>query len=248
VRTCLFAGPSLAGVAVPGTIHRFGPVALGGVFRAVEAGYRRIGIVDGLFGNVPSVWHKEILFALSQGVEVVGAASMGALRAAELSAYGMTGIGCIYRMYRRGAWTDDDEVAIIHAEADYGYLKLSEPMANIRFTLRRMRRLGLLDERTERTLLVRMKALHFSQRDRHTLAAAAMDVAGRASTALLRGFACHYVEAKERDARALLAYLARPPRPPTRPRWTFPRTSVWVRQFEERLAEVPHLPEPLRGS
>ena len=31
-----------------------------------------------------------------------------------------------------------------------------------------------------------MKALHFSQRDRHTLAAAAMDVAGRASTALLR--------------------------------------------------------------
>jgi hypothetical protein len=237
----------LARVAVTDTIHRFGPVALGGVFRAVEAGYRRIGIVDGLFGNVPSVWHKEILFALSKGIEVVGAASMGALRAAELSAYGMTGIGCIYRLYRRGAWTDDDEVAIIHAEADYGYLQLSEPMANIRFTLRRMRRLGLLDEGTERALIARMKALHLSLRDRHALAAAAMDVAGRASPAVLRGFARHYVEAKERDARALLAYLARAPRPPTRPRWTFPRTSVWVRQFEERLAEVPHLPEPLRG-
>ena len=44
-----------------------------------EAGYRRIGIIDGHFGNVPSVWHKEILFALSKGVEVSGAASMGAL-------------------------------------------------------------------------------------------------------------------------------------------------------------------------
>ena len=246
MRTCLFAGPSLTRVAVPDTIHRFGPVALGGVFRAVEAGYRRIGIVDGLFGNVPSVWHKEILFALSQGVEVIGAASMGALRAAELSAYGMAGIGCIYRMYRRGAWTDDDEVAIIHADAEYGYLPLSEPMANIRFTLRRMRRLGLLVERNERALLARMKELHFSQRNRDTLAAAAMELAGRTSPALLRGFANHYVAAKERDARALLADLARPPRRATRPRWTFPRTSVWVRQFEERLVDVPHLPEPLR--
>ena len=246
MRTCLFAGPSLAGVAVPDTIHRFGPVALGGVFRAVEAGYRRIGIVDGLFGNVPSVWHKEILFALSQGIEVMGAASMGALRAAELSVYGMAGIGCIYRMYRRGAWTDDDEVAILHADADYGYLPLSEAMANIRFTLRRMRRLGLLVERNERALLARMKELHFSQRNRDTLAAAAMEVAGRASPALLRGFACQYIAAKERDARALLADLAGPPRRATRPRWTFPRTSVWVRQFEERLADVPHLPEPLR--
>jgi hypothetical protein len=245
VKTCLFAGPSLAGVAVPDAIHRFGPVTLGGVFRAVEAGYRRIGIVDGLFGNVPSVWHKEILFALSKGVEVMGAASMGALRAAELSDYGMIGIGCIYRMYRRGAWTDDDEVAIIHAEADYGYLPFSEPMANIRFTLRRMRRLGLLVERNEQALVARMKDLHFSQRSRDTLAVAAKELSGRTSPALLRGFATHYVAAKERDARALLADLARRPRRPTRLPWTFPRTSVWVRQFEERLADVPHLPEPL---
>ena len=73
-----------------------------------------------------------------------------------------------------------------------------------------------------------------------------MELAGSSSPGLLRGFAYHDVAAKERDARALLADLARPPRRATRPRWTFPRTSVWVRQFEERLADVPHLPEPLR--
>jgi hypothetical protein len=248
VKTCVFAGPSLHGVAVRDSIHRFGPVALGGVFRAVEAGYRRIGIVDGLFGNVPSVWHKEILFALSRGVEVVGAASMGALRAAELSVYGMVGIGGIYRMYRRGAWTDDDEVAIIHAEADYGYLPFSEPMANIRFTLRRLRRSGLLVPGTEQALIARMKALHFSQRDRQTLAAAAKDVVGGDAPALLHEFACRYVAAKERDAQALLIHLTRPPRPQPKPRWTFPRTSVWVRQFETQIADVPGLPEPGRDA
>ena len=52
-----------------------------------------IGIVDGFFHQQPSVWHREILYALSQGVPVFGGASMGALRAAELADYGMTGVG-----------------------------------------------------------------------------------------------------------------------------------------------------------
>ena len=41
-------------------------------------------IIDGVFQSEPAVRHKEILWALSLGVPVVGAASMGALRAAEL--------------------------------------------------------------------------------------------------------------------------------------------------------------------
>src|SRR4029079_10840709 len=63
MKTCLFVGPTLSGETIASGIQRFGPVAMGSVFRAVEAGYLRIGIVDGYFGNVPSVWHKEILFA-----------------------------------------------------------------------------------------------------------------------------------------------------------------------------------------
>src|SRR5262245_36085982 len=52
-----------------------------------------VGLIDGLFSESLSVWHKEVVFALSQGVEVFGAASMGALRAAELAPLGMRGIG-----------------------------------------------------------------------------------------------------------------------------------------------------------
>ena len=43
-----------------------------------------IGIIDGYFERVPSVWHKEILWAMAEGIHVFGSASMGALRAAEL--------------------------------------------------------------------------------------------------------------------------------------------------------------------
>ena len=48
------------------------------------------------------MWHKEILFALSEGIDVYGAASMGALRAAELDAFGMRGIGDVYSAYAEG--------------------------------------------------------------------------------------------------------------------------------------------------
>ena len=45
--------------------------------KAVIEGATVIGLIDGFFENVASVWHKEILFALSEGVQVFGAASMG---------------------------------------------------------------------------------------------------------------------------------------------------------------------------
>src|SRR5882757_8592926 len=78
--SCVFVGPTRVKRADYPAIDFFPPAALGSVFRAMERGYRRIGIIDGFFGNTPSVWHKEILFAISKGFEVSGAASTGALR------------------------------------------------------------------------------------------------------------------------------------------------------------------------
>ena len=65
------------------------PVAQGDVYRIASQGARTIGIIDGYFESVPAVWHKEILWAMSQGVQVFGSASMGACRAAELHVFGM---------------------------------------------------------------------------------------------------------------------------------------------------------------
>jgi len=56
----------------------------------------------------PTVWHKEILWAMAQGIHVYGGASIGALRAAELHRLGMTGVGRVFADDRDGILTDDD--------------------------------------------------------------------------------------------------------------------------------------------
>ena len=94
-----------------------------------------IGIVDGYFHQAPSVWHKEILWAMAEGVHVVGSASMGALRAAELHAFGMQGVGDVFEAFRDGTLEDDDEVAVVHGPAELGFVAASEAMVNIRRTL-----------------------------------------------------------------------------------------------------------------
>ena len=65
---CIFAGPSLWGVELDRTIMRFGPAQLGSIYLAAKSGYKVIGLVDAFFGNVPTVWHKEILYAIGARV------------------------------------------------------------------------------------------------------------------------------------------------------------------------------------
>ncbi|AWB08499.1 tfuA protein (plasmid) [Azospirillum humicireducens] len=111
------------------------PVAQGDVLRLCAEKPAAIGIIDGFFESVPSVWHKEILYAIHAGIPVFGASSMGALRAAELYPFGMIGVGAIFEAFRDGRLEDDDEVAVIHGPAELGYTALSEAMVNIRRTL-----------------------------------------------------------------------------------------------------------------
>ena len=98
--------------------------------RAVVDGAEVIGLIDGYFEWTLSVWHKEILWALTRGVHVFGAASVGALRAVELERYGMRGVGEIFRAYRDGELEDDDEVAVVHIPGQT-FACSSEAMVNI---------------------------------------------------------------------------------------------------------------------
>jgi hypothetical protein len=114
IRAVYFVGPSLYGVNVDhldGEIWR-GPAKAGDIVDTVrQDNPRQIVLLDGLFHQSLAVWHKELVFALLEGVVCIGAASMGALRAAELHHYGMIGIGKIFEMYRDGE-EDDSLVAI----------------------------------------------------------------------------------------------------------------------------------------
>jgi len=143
----LFVGPSLpeAALLAGDDVVVRPPVAAGDLPRLAVRPGDVVAIADGYFHQTRAVRHKEILDLLDAGVTVLGAASMGALRAAELDVLGMGGVGRIYRAYRRGELTADDEVTLVHGSADEGYRAVSEPLVNIRATLDLAVREGLLD-------------------------------------------------------------------------------------------------------
>lgn len=163
----LFAGPTLsaddARDVLPSVVV-LPPAARGDVYRACRNNPKVIAICDGYFDHHLSIWHKEILWALSNGVSVYGAASMGALRAAELSSFGMIGVGTIFEQYRSGALEDDDEVAIVHDEAAFGYRPRSEALVNIRATLQHACEVGVVSESTARLVIEAAKALFYPDR------------------------------------------------------------------------------------
>src|SRR5262249_50769338 len=89
-----FSGPTIDAASVQARYKCIclPPAARGDIHRAALRKPRAIGLIDGYFHGVASVWHKEILWAMSQGIHVFGSSSMGALRASELHAFGMHGV------------------------------------------------------------------------------------------------------------------------------------------------------------
>lgn len=234
----LFAGPSLAGTAyVPapacrpdetglGDLRVCGPAAQGDVGRAVLQGVSAIGLIDGRFEDLASVWHKEILFALSRGVTVLGAASMGALRAAECAAFGMIGIGSIFARYRSGELDDDAAVAQVHAPRELGYAPLSEALVNVEATIDGLCRSKLIDCDESRRLLASARAIFFKHRTMPQVAAGA-GLAGR--TDLVAGLLSrHKVDQKRIDALMLVDQLRDLElTPPPQRSWRFAETRLF---------------------
>jgi hypothetical protein len=138
------------------------PAARGDITSAVAGGARIITLIDGVFFQESAVGHREILSALSRGVRVIGASSMGALRAAELDTLGMEGVGLVYRLYKEGTLVSDDEVALIYDPESF--FPLSEPLVNIRCTLRKARESGIVTADEEKEFLASARSLYFPDR------------------------------------------------------------------------------------
>jgi hypothetical protein len=160
----VFLGPSLdrreAEAILPADYRS--PAARGDLTAAVRDGAGVIGLIDGVFFQESSVGHREILAAMKAGVRVVGASSMGALRAAELHTLGMEGVGEVYRMYRDGVLVSDDEVAL--AFDPETFTALSEPLVNIRATLDRAEADGIIGYADSEALLTTAISLYYPDR------------------------------------------------------------------------------------
>ena len=142
----VFTGPTISPAEARSELEAtyLPPAAEGDVYRAALHRPQAIGIIDGYFQSVPTLRHKEILWAMSRGIHVFGSASIGALRAAELFPFGMEGVGTVFELYRDGILEDDDEVAVAHGPAETAFVSASEAMVNIRQTLRKAERLGVI--------------------------------------------------------------------------------------------------------
>ena len=139
------------------------PASRGDIFRAVEEGAKIIGLIDGVFFQASAIAHREILYALEAGVKVLGASSMGALRASELDSFGMEGIGKIYELYKQGKLVSDDEVALIFEPESFK--PLSEPLANIRYNLGIAEEKGIINRETAEKILDIARSLYYPERD-----------------------------------------------------------------------------------
>ncbi|HEV2559253.1 MAG TPA: TfuA-like protein [Microvirga sp.] len=240
MKPVVFLGPSLPLVkaqAVLDAQYR-PPVEQGQIYDAVKDEQPNlIIIIDGAFGGVPAVRHKEILYAVSRGVEVIGAASLGALRAAELQGRGMVGHGFIYRWYRRTVLADDDEVAVAMAPAELGSGALSEALINMRVTLRRAERDGVLGWELRQRLIEIARQIYFLDRSYQALLLRSREVLPRGLSAGLDQLEAwlpgRSVDQKGEDARSVLS-LAASWKPGPR-KGNAPENFVWTEAFVRDL-------------
>jgi hypothetical protein len=228
------------------------PARQGDIWRAVHA-HRpvAIGLIDGVFLHEPAVWHREILWALTEGVHVLGAASMGALRATELEPFGMRGVGKVFAAYRDGVWPgfaeafeDDDEVAVLHAPPELGSAPVSDAMVDLRETLLAAVDAHIVSAAQCHALTARLKELPFGERSFQRLSTLAEESLPPESAAhfaqwLPRG----RIARKRIDAIALLDTLEdflRAPPPPFAAPFRFEQAQVW----ETFIATADEAPTP----
>ena len=234
-RACLFLGPSLPADALPADprLVVLPPAARGDVAALISERPHVVALVDGRFEGVPAVTHKEILHAIAEGVIVVGGASMGALRAAELRGHGMRGVGRVFADYAAGRLSDDDEVAVLHGPVETGYRPLSEAMVNIRATLGAAVGAGALDAPTAARLAALAKRRFYKERSYAVLEADARD-GGTGAEAFWPWCAENAVDRKALDALAVAkaALLALDEPSPA------PRPFVWTDAYSTLFAAV----------
>jgi hypothetical protein len=221
VNVYVFVGPTLNGADARAELEAvyLPPVAQGDVYRVACHNPVAIGIIDGYFQRVPAVWHKEILWAMTRGIHVFGAASMGALRAAELASFGMEGVGKIFEAYRDGILNDDDEVAVRHGPAEAGFRASSEAMVNIRATVAASEASGVISQTTRETLERTAKEQFYPNRIYPAIVQRAADCGASEEelTAFVGWLVNGRIDQKRDDALAMLkrmrTFLASSPKP-----------------------------------
>jgi TfuA protein len=163
MKTIVFSGPSIAEAEV----HRLAaeashaPPIRRGDLAGID-GYDIVVILDGEFGQNLSVSPKEILSVLARGKTVIGASSMGALRASELDRSGMIGVGWVYDRFRRSAIRRDADVALVYSAFDFK--PMTVPMVDIEYWMEQAAAAELIPHRENIILVKAARKIFFADR------------------------------------------------------------------------------------
>jgi len=181
------------------------PAERGDIKKASQQNPHTICLIDGVFSQDCSVSHREILQTLQKNINVVGASSMGALRASELDRYGMKGIGEIYSRYKQGTINSDDEVALTFSPQNYQ--PLSTPLINIRYNLEQATQKNIITQQEMEKLIQETKKKFYPKRNYSLLLKIARKHPRINHSELKQFLEENKVDLKKEDAKKALKYI-----------------------------------------
>lgn len=231
----VYIGPTLSpeNRTTADTITYLPPASAGDMLALAKQPPHRVLLIDGIFEAARAPWHKEILVLLAEGFDVWGAASLGALRAAELHRFGMRPEGAIARAYAAGRIVGDDEVAVAHAPATFGHRALSLAQVDVRRTLAVALRARILTGDEARRLRAASHAIFFKDRTMPALISAASELMPDRAERFAAWLPTGFVSQKARDAQGAIAAAITAPFTPCR-REPPPETLFLKRLRDER--------------
>jgi len=142
-RPIVFGGPSLSEVAAEKRerLDIRPPVRCGDFAPLLEEAHPgTVVIIDGVFNSSLAVTPTECRQLLERGWRLIGASSMGALRAGDLWSVGMIGVGEVFTLYRLGVLRSDADVAVaLNAKT---YEEVTASVVHVRAILSSLERRG----------------------------------------------------------------------------------------------------------
>ncbi|MBD2315036.1 hypothetical protein H6G20_25545 [Desertifilum sp. FACHB-1129] len=205
----VFLGPSLPkeNASIILEANYYPPVQRGDIYQLISTGIKTIILIDGVIPPHRPVWHREILDAMHEGIEVWGASGIGAIRALELQEYGMKGCGTIFEWYRQGIIQDDDEVLVNYTLNSHNFHCLSEALVNIRMTLSNATKDHLIPLEKSEQLIQYAKQVYCLERSYKSLLQSS--ILSLEETCTLNDYlTCHQIDLKQVDALQVLSKKA----------------------------------------
>jgi hypothetical protein len=205
-RIIIFTGPSLGHEEAKKILNGDyrPPVGRGDVTKAIKDHPIIIGIIDGVFHQQPAVSHREIMDALDKGIIVVGGASMGALRSAELEDMGMIGVGRVFKAYKDGLVESDDDVAVVFEPSTNE--QLSEALVSMKYNFDRAAQEGIISSEESDQLYQVAKSIYYPKRT-YNLVFKNSSLEDAKITKLKRFLDEEAIDIKKQDAKEVLNYI-----------------------------------------